>query len=74
MLNFTAYVSLYALSKFRLHLALKSRLPMLDLLLSSLFALGAACVSARANSLTKREKIVAWLVTNLTKPSRAGSS
>jgi hypothetical protein len=53
----------------RLGLALKSQLPMLDLCFL-------ACLArelARANSLTKRAKIVAWLVINLTEPSQATS-
>jgi hypothetical protein len=60
MLNFTVYgASLYAPCKFII----------LDLLLSSSFGSRAACELARASSLTKRAKIVDWLVINLTEPS-----
>jgi hypothetical protein len=67
-------ISLYASSKFRLGLALKFDLGMLELLLSILFGSRVACELARFNSLTKRAKIYAWLVTNLTEPSQVESS
>jgi hypothetical protein len=71
MLNFTVYEwSSYSPCKFRCGLALISRLPMLDSFLYSSFGSWATCELAWASLLTKWVKILAWLVTNLSKPSR----